>query len=166
MSNNTLADLTKRVDPAFIYPEFWKICMELLVNCQKRGADYFIISGYRSQADQLKLWTQGRTQPGKIVTNAGPWQSYHNYGLALDFCRDANVERAGLQPDWDTKAYEVLGEEAAKLGIEWGGSWKTFKDVPHCQIVLPGGLKLKDLPRDLAKAWVLIDSEVAKNVSK
>ena len=49
------------------------------------GSDQaFITDGYRSRAEQTKLYAQGRTSLGKIVTYAKAGQSPHNYGLAFD----------------------------------------------------------------------------------
>lgn len=151
-----LSRLSSRVDENFIYRPFWLDCLRLLQNCAKRGAEYYMISGYRSEGQQMALWAQGRTQSGKIVTNAKAWQSMHNYGLAIDFCRDKDIQRSGLQPDWDSKAYDILAEEAVKLGLVPGHYWTSLRDSPHVEMKLPGTLKLKDLPRDLAEAWAKI----------
>lgn len=43
-------------------------------------------NGFRSFAEQDKLYAQGRTNKSKpIVTNARGGYSAHNYGLAIDF---------------------------------------------------------------------------------
>ena len=61
--------------------EVRKIYSEILQsNLQIRITDTL-----RSFDEQAKLYAQGRTAPGKIVTKAKPGQSYHNYGLAVDF---------------------------------------------------------------------------------
>lgn len=39
---------------------------------------------YRSPERQAALYSQGRTTPGKKVTNAKPWQSFHQYRVAVD----------------------------------------------------------------------------------
>jgi peptidoglycan L-alanyl-D-glutamate endopeptidase CwlK len=44
-----------------------------------------LTSGYRSKKEQNELYAQGRSKPGQVVTNAKAGQSYHNYGLAVDF---------------------------------------------------------------------------------
>ena len=48
----------------------------------------------RTFKEQDDLYSQGRTRPGKIVTNAKGGDSYHNYGLAIDIVllvdRDGN----------------------------------------------------------------------------
>lgn len=97
-----------------------------------------IVQGYRSFQEQNILFAQGRTKPGKIVTKARAGQSFHNYGLALDFCFLVD----GKELSWDTEKdfdydkipdwHEVVNV-FEKAGFEWGGSWKTIKDYPHLQ---------------------------------
>jgi peptidoglycan L-alanyl-D-glutamate endopeptidase CwlK len=60
------------------------------------------------------------------------WQSNHNYGLAVDLCPFVDGK-----PQWnDNSGFIGIGAEAARHGLEWGGSWKKFIDKPHVQ--LPG----------------------------
>lgn len=106
----------------------------LAAACRARGADYFAISGYRSFDDQAALYEQGRTTPGKIVTKAKAGYSAHNYGIAIDWCFDADVARKGLQPEWGLDRYVVLAEEAERLGLEAALRWKSFKEGPHIQL--------------------------------
>ncbi len=108
----------------------------LAANCRTSGASYYAISGYRSFPEQMKLWTQGRTVSGKIVTNALPGSSYHNYGLAVDWCKDKDATREGLQPGWGRRDYVVLADEAEKLGLEPGLRFRHFVDAPHVQMNL------------------------------
>ena len=92
---------------------------------------------YRSIAEQNALYAQGRTSPGKIVTNAKGGSSFHNYGLAVDLCR---VDAEDSDKDGDTK--EILWEFdngkldpiTKKYNLEWGGNWHTIKDKPHFQL--------------------------------
>ncbi len=86
--------------------------------------------------EQDALYAQGRTKPGKKVTNAKAGQSIHNYGFAVDICliidgKDASWD---TKKDWDNDKiadwYECV-KIFAKHGWEWGGNWKTFKDMPH-----------------------------------
>lgn len=154
-------DLVQRVNLDLIHPRFLEAALELLAACRKRGADYFVISGYRSPAEQQALFDQGRTKPGKKVTNAKPGFSSHQYGIAWDLCRDADVDRGGLQPDWRLAEYVILQEEAERLGLESGMSWKSFKEGPHVQMPLPDGVtyqQLKDLFEigGLEAAWKLL----------
>lgn len=123
--------LLKRVNWDLIYPPFRDQCFELAARCQARGVDYFAICGHRPAKEQARLYFQGRLTRGPVVTYAKPWASAHQYGLAVDWCKDADVQRAGLQPDWDLEDYEVLAEEATKLGLDPGLRWKRFREGPH-----------------------------------
>lgn len=109
-----------------------KMAREFLAKCKAEGIDILITSGFRSFAEQDKLYAQGRTTPGAIVTNAKAGYSMHNYGLAFD-C----VPLIGGKPLW-TSPYTKTSKIGKSCGLEWGGDWKSFKDMPHFQYL--GGL--------------------------
>lgn len=147
------ADLIKRVDWDLIYPPLTERCFDLAASLRARGHDFYAISGYRSEKEQAKLYFQGRLTPGKIVTKAKPGMSAHNYGLAVDWCKDKDQDRSGLQPDWDLAAYEVLADEAELLGLESAFRWTSFKEGPHVQCPLKvWGISLPDLHQIFRKA--------------
>lgn len=127
------SELVKKINLDQLYLPFTERYLQLLANCDARGARYYSISGYRSVPEQNELYAQGRTKPGQIVTKAKGGQSWHNWGVAGDSCRDKDVTRAGLQMDWDMDSYAILAEEAKKLGLDAGYYWK-FKDAPHVQL--------------------------------
>lgn len=117
-----------RLDTALLYPAFLDRLSAALSACNDAGADYVATLGFRTWSEQARIYFQGRTTPGPIVTHAPPGFSSHNYGLAVDVCRmfDGNVV------SWDPQDYELLGEEAEKVGLVWGGRW-TNPDRPHVQ---------------------------------
>lgn len=96
-----------------------------------------IVQGLRTIDEQNALYAQGRTKPGQIITNAKGGSSYHNYGLAIDFCIlyngkiswDTNFDedKDGVK-DWQ----EVVGM-FKNNGYTWGGDWKTIVDNPHLE---------------------------------
>lgn len=89
------------------------------------------MQGTRTHAEQQVTYDQGRTLPGKIVTNAEPGDSYHQYGLAIDV-----VPRAyKAMPDWNPSGplWIKIGQLAEAAGLEWGGRWSK-PDRPHVQI--------------------------------
>lgn len=86
-----------------------------------------ITQGLRTIAYQNSLYEQGRTKAGKIVTNAKGGSSYHNYGLAFDFCLIKDrVAIWAVDDNW-MKVVNVF--KAA--GYTWGGDFKRLKDYPH-----------------------------------
>ncbi|AMO20547.1 peptidoglycan L-alanyl-D-glutamate endopeptidase [Flavobacterium columnare NBRC 100251 = ATCC 23463] len=95
-----------------------------------------ITQGLRTFKEQEDLYALGRTKPGKKVTNAKGGQSIHNYGFAVDICLiiDGKVASWDTVKDWDNDGvadwYECV-KIFAKHGWDWGGNWKTFKDLPH-----------------------------------
>lgn len=95
-----------------------------------KSIDARIISGTRTYAEQNALYKQGRFgNPGSVVTNARGGQSWHNFGLAWDL---------GLFKGGTYRTDSAPYAEAAKIalidGLEWGGNWKSFQDMPHYQL--------------------------------
>lgn len=142
----SMEDLFKRVDLTVLYPPFVELAKRAIKTLDARGDRYYAISGLRTYEEQDKLYAQGRKGvPGNIVTKAKGGESFHNFGIALDFCRDRDVERAGLQPDWNRAAYEDLASEMVAQGLESGLRWR-FVDAPHVQLPISlYAIDLKDL---------------------
>lgn len=93
-----------------------------------------IISGTRSYAEQNALFRQGRFgNAGPIVTNARGGQSWHNFGLAWDI----GLFPGGAYATADGP-YEQVAPIAKVSGLEWGGDWRSFRDVPHYQVATGG----------------------------
>lgn len=93
----------------------------------------FVDTSYRSREVQQKLYNQGRTTPGRIVTNAKPGQSLHNYNPA--YCFDIAFIKDG-KCDWREKLFDDFAAIMRDVApwIEWGGEWKSLKDRPHFEI--------------------------------
>jgi peptidoglycan L-alanyl-D-glutamate endopeptidase CwlK len=82
----------------------------------------------RTFAEQDALYQLGRKKPGKIVTNAKGGQSFHNYGLAIDFVLLVNGSVS-----WTVdKNWLAVISIFESYGWESGHYWK-FKDSPHVQ---------------------------------
>lgn len=105
---------------------------ECEVVARAHGYEYKVISGNRTWEEQAKIYAQGRTAPGKIVTNAKPGYSNHNYGIAVDMGVFKNGKYLdGSNPSEAEAFHRIAAEVAEKYNIEWGGNWKSFKDYPH-----------------------------------
>lgn len=129
-----MTDLLRRIDLNVLYPPFARKLQLLAQNLLARGVQYWAISGLRSWDEQAKLYAQGRTAPGPIVTKAKPGQSFHNFAVAADLAHDADTARDGLQPTWGIEDYKVLAEEAEKIGLEAAYHWRSFPEGPHVQL--------------------------------
>ena len=112
-----------------LHPKVAVIARMFVDRCRAKGIDVLIYSTYRDNESQAELYAQGRTKPGRKVTNAKPGQSWHNWRCALDF-----VPMFQGKPQWnDTSLYEQCGEIAESIGFEWAGRWKRFREFPHIQ---------------------------------
>ena len=101
----------------------------LVTKAAQNGITIKVISGLRTYDEQDDLYAQGRTKPGKIVTNARGGYSNHNFGVAFDI----GVFEGSSYKDESPK-YKAVGVLGMDLGLEWGGNWKTIQDEPHFQL--------------------------------
>lgn len=138
-----------------LHPVVLKATEALIDYCYSKGINIVVSQGLRTIAYQNSLYAQGRTQAQlnsaglshviakptmTKVTDARGGYSYHNFGLAIDFCL---LLPDGKNVTWDmSKDYnsnnvrdwiEVV-DGAKALGFSWGGDWITFKDYPHFDI--------------------------------
>ena len=112
--------------------------------CSLAGLAILVTQGVRTWEEQDVLFARGRTVPpigaSNIVTKARGGQSYHNFGLAFDII----VLDSMGKTDWNTShpGWRRAAEAGRSVGLEWGGDWKGFKDIPHFQYT--GGLTLAE----------------------
>lgn len=128
---------SRRIDD--LHPKVAEMCKDFIFRCKAAGIEIIITSTYRDKESQAALYAQGRSKPGKKVTNAKAGQSFHNYRLAFDFVPVVNGKA-----DWNNlKTFQQCGEIAESCGLEWAGRWKSFKELAHCQYT--HGLTLAEL---------------------
>lgn len=114
---------------ATLHPLVQPYARALYFKARGHGLTINIIGGLRSYFEQDKLYAQGRTRPGSVVTNARGGYSNHNFGIAFDVGLFERSQYLGESPMY--RAVGALGEE---LGLEWGGNWRTIMDQPHFQL--------------------------------
>lgn len=123
-----------------LHPIVADLCQKWLDECARQGIPVLITSTYRDAEYQDSLYSEGRTRPGRIVTNARAGQSYHNYRMAFDF-----VPLVCKVPAWNDLALIArCGTIGEQVGLEWAGRWAgRLKESLHLQFT--GGLTLSDL---------------------
>lgn len=114
---------------ATLLPEVQPYARALVQKAAQHGITIKVIAGLRTYDEQDQLFAQGRTKPGRIVTNARAGFSNHNFGIAFDI----GVFEGAKYLDESPK-YKAVGALGMDLGLEWGGNWKTFVDEPHFQL--------------------------------
>lgn len=163
--------MSRRIED--LHPEVQPMVRTFLVECAAKGVQVFITYGLRSFEEQKALHAQGRldisevnalrqlvgmvgitSTQNKIVTNAVPGESTHQYGRAIDvaFWWDKNSDgkiQAG-EVGWEGDWYKV-GQIGETLGLEWGGRWKGIIDKPHFQFL--GGFDLAQLKTLYPEGW-------------
>ncbi|MGF7049104.1 peptidoglycan L-alanyl-D-glutamate endopeptidase CwlK [Paenibacillus sp. DS2015] len=162
LKKKSAAEITDKLIPAV------KLGLEKLVErCYAKGVEIRITSGYRSSAQQQSIYDQGRTKASKakgekIVSNAKPGYSMHNYGLAGDFV----LTRNGYDLTADSNSNGIsdwleVVTQAKLLGFEWGGDWINFKDRPHIQMAF--GLSVsKQLLKGIRPTQAQMDEVIKK----
>jgi peptidoglycan L-alanyl-D-glutamate endopeptidase CwlK len=124
-----------------LIPEVWELCGEHIDACKEVGIYLLITATFRTMDEQAALYARGRTAPGDIVTNAGPGESWHNYGRAYDV-----VPVMDGTPVWgDRNLFARAGQIGKNLGLVWGGDFRRITDRPHFEY--HPNLTLKDMRR-------------------
>ena len=126
------------IDLAKLHPwTKYKLC-NLLNELAKKKIWAIVTSGYRSSDEQNKLYSQGRTSKGAIITNTRGGHSQHNWGIAVDLANNFDVDKDGKVTDdtWNEKGFSMIAKiaKSSKVGFKWGGDWSGFKDRPHFYI--------------------------------
>ena len=113
-----------------LHPKLRGIASKFINEVEKKlGIRLRITDGYRTFAEQDKLYAKGRTASGNIVTNAKGGQSYHNYGLAFDCYLTENG-----QVTFKKAVNKEIAQIGKNLGLDWGGDFQSIKDMPHFQL--------------------------------
>lgn len=114
-----------------LLPEVKEKMERLIKICELMDMPIRVTSGFRSVEEQNKLYAQGRTTSGKIVTNAKGGQSMHNYGIAFDYCFNTGVAFPPSQSErWNkvNRIAQLLGFYSYGLSEKW--------DDGHLQLML------------------------------
>jgi len=155
MTSRSFEDLT---------PAARECAQQVLAATDEVGFEILFYCTYRDDEEQARLYRQGRPlkviqhmadklnsqyqrpdlatilmevgpQYGRVVTNAAPGQSLHNYRAALD-----GVPLIGGKPIWNDQApdeaaaWDFYGRLGTEAGFSWAGNWKAFKEKPHLQL--------------------------------
>lgn len=110
-----------------------------------------VTQSLRSWSEQQALWLEGRdakgrvVDPKKVVTDAQPGDSWHQFGLAVDVC----PMNDGM-PDWNLShpVWKRIVEVGESVGLISGSTWRSFPDWPHFQMTG----QLPDEPDDAVRS--------------
>lgn len=134
-------NITMITDLQSLHPYFRDKVLELIRQCKMKGIQLAIVETYRTPAKQSEYKMKGRR-----YTKAGPGQSKHQYGLAVDV-----VPMIDSVPQWKSVAlWRKIGVIGEKLGMTWGGRWRRIYDPGHFEWT--GGLGVHSLAQGVFPA--------------
>lgn len=124
-----------------LHPFFRDKIYQLIRNCKAKGIELAVVESYRTHAKQKEYYNMGR----KYTRTTGG-RSKHQYGLAVDVVpvRDSVFI-------WDNAVlWRKIGAEGEKLGLRWGGRWRSLYDPAHFE--WSGGLTTYHLSKGMLPA--------------
>lgn len=106
-----------------VHPDLVKVVKRAI---EITPVDFTVLEGLRTLERQQQLYAAGKSQT---------MHSRHLDGHAVDLGAWVNDKVDWWLPLYDkiARAMKEAGQEL-KVPIEWGGSWRTFKDSPHFQL--------------------------------
>jgi peptidoglycan LD-endopeptidase CwlK len=118
-----------------VHPRLAAMVRAMAGSLIEQGIEIRVVQGLRTVADQNGLYAQGRTAPGKVVTNAEGGQSWHNFGLAVD-CVPGIRRAAKWTPNWNAEHpdYAAMIASGEQQGLVSGSKWISLPDFPHFQL--------------------------------
>ncbi len=117
-----------------LHPYFRDRVRLLIERCREKGIELAVVETFRTHAKQNEYKNMG-----KHYTRSRGGRSKHQYGLAVDV-----VPIRDSVPVWDNRAlWKKIGFEGERLGLRWGGRWRSLYDPGHFEWT--GGLTTHSL---------------------
>lgn len=119
-----------------IWPVLAAKIRTMVTMLEQEGIEIRVVQGLRSWTEQDALYAQGRTAPGKIVTNCKGGDSYHNFGMATDCVPSQFAPDQPYNPDWNSShpLWQRMEAVGISLGLTAGANFRSFPDAPHFQL--------------------------------
>lgn len=143
-----------------LHATFRQRCAMLETRIRAQGLDIYLYEGARTPWRQAELYARGRTQgePGKTVTSAEPWESFHQYGLAADWVFGGPGN--WYWPKRTDSRWETFHEIAKGIGLDVLQSerphvqlpWKLY-DLKRGVYPPNGGLTWEEWLQDNIERW-------------
>ncbi|MGL5363474.1 MAG: M15 family metallopeptidase, partial [Bosea sp. (in: a-proteobacteria)] len=129
----------RRVDYGQLHPLMRDKVKSILKKLNADGYPFELFEAYRTPARQRYLYQVGRTRElsRKPVTNARPWQSFHQYGLAVDIILNIKGKWS-----WDTSGKNAAGWDLLQKYGKEAGLRPVPWEKPHLEWA---GAQIKDL---------------------
>lgn len=118
-----------------LHPDLKASVDKVLKAMDALGFPMKIVQGVRTEGEQQALYAQGRTKPGKIVTNHDGVTKKSNHQLKVDgYGWAVDCAFSGPDPFGEKKPWSTYGSCAKAVGLVWGGDWVSIVDRPHVEL--------------------------------
>lgn len=94
-----------------------------VAECKAAGFDVYVYETIRTNELAEMYHALGVSK----ATTA--FRTWHFYGLAVDIISASRGWKAWDDPEWRDGVVAIF----KKHGMDWGGDWKSFRDMPHFQ---------------------------------
>lgn len=138
-----------------LHHEMQILCIRFEQKLKAEGISFVRACTFRSFEAQERLYAQGRTTEGPIVTYAKAGQSKHNFmvnnqpaSLAADYYPLINGKLADNKTAAELSLWRNVAAIAESVGLKWGGRWdQPRQDYPHFEIDYPfSSLRIEEIP--------------------
>ena len=119
---------------SFLHPSMRARVARVMADIDAAGLPLRVFEAWRSPERQRYLFAQGRTRPGRIITYARAWESYHQYGLAVDIV-------GYVDGNWTWNLSDAVWSRMHAIGASHGLERLGF-ETPHLQLA---DLRISDL---------------------
>ncbi|MGZ3397697.1 MAG: M15 family metallopeptidase [Caulobacteraceae bacterium] len=150
-------------DPLKLHPVVRAAVSAVLETLHGRGVPFQVFEAFRAPERQAWLYAQGRTRPGGIVTKAQAWQSYHQYGLAVDLVLFRQNAWSWSTAGADAGLWTMMHDVAQAHGLR-----PLSFEAPHVEFAGPDWKDLQQgrgFPPDGNATWLDAVSEAASRWS-
>jgi hypothetical protein len=142
-----------------LHPFFRDRIVQLIANCKRKGIELAVVESYRTHTKQSEYYSMGR----KYTRSTGG-KSKHQYGLAVDVVPVVK----GIALWENVTLWKKIGVEGEKLGLRWGGRWRSPYDPAHFE--WSGGLTTYQLalgalpvvPKAFATQYPCLEEDIAE----
>ena len=135
LNKNTDTAPAPSIDIKGLQPQMQTALQELHKRALAEGIDFKIESGYRTNAQQQKLYETSREGGA-----AKPGYSQHEKGMAVDL---SIANKSGVD---SKRAKQRLGQIWGQMGYTWGGDWAKNKEDWHFDMRSSSNLAKKAKP--------------------
>lgn len=145
---------------AQLHPRFRAALAGLLQKAAAEDRPFKLFEAFRTPERQQWLFEQGRTRPGSIVTQAEPWQSFHQYGLGADLVLFINgqwtwSDAGPLAEHWNS--LPLLAQEFGLRTLKWEAphvEWPVeINDATGPELIASGDEDWADTIASAAERW-------------